>query len=303
MPSVVMVSTTLGTEGGNAEGTGIVLTSSGEILTNHHVVQDATSIQVTVLGNGQTYNATVVGYDATADVAVIQLTKASGLTAANIGDSSTVATGDVVTAIGNALGAGTPSVTSGTVVALDQSITATDAGGANPEQLNGLIQTNTPLQEGDSGGPLIDQQGHIIGMNTAIDATLSRRRQTTGSTESYAIPINTAIGIAKQIESGQQSGDVHIGGSGYLGVSMVPDLTSLSPATVAQVEPGSPAESAGMVAGDTITSIDGHNVDSASTLLSLMANYKPGDRVQVSWTDQQGATHHATVTLEAGPIR
>lgn len=246
---------------------------------------------------------TVLGYDAADDVALLQLKNASGLATLTLGDSSRVSTGDAVTAIGNALGAGTPEVTTGIVVALNQSITATDASGANPEQLDGLIQTNASLQPGDSGGPLIDGQGRVVGMNTAIDTALQRRRQPAGSSQSYAVPINKAMTIARQIESGQQSGTVHIGGSGYLGVSMTSALTSSGAAQVAAVEPGSPAESAGIAAGDIIQSLDGQTVDSSATLLSMMANRRPGDRVQVGWADQSGATHKATVTLEPGPIR
>ena len=143
-PALVDVVSTEGDQGAIAAGTGIVLTSNGTVLTNNHVIRGATSIKVTDVGNGRTYTAKVVGYDATKDVAVIQLQNASGLTTASLGDSSSVQSGDSVTALGNAGGkGGTPSVAAGTVTALNQAITASDEGsGVNSEQLTGLIETN-----------------------------------------------------------------------------------------------------------------------------------------------------------------
>ena len=170
-PGLVDVVSTLGDEQATAAGTGIVLTSNGEVLTNNHVIDGATSIKVTDIGNGRTYTAKVVGYDATQDVAVIQLQNASGLTTASLGDSSTVQTGDNVVALGNAGGkGGTPSVAAGTVTALNQSITASDEGSGNSEQLTGLIETNADIQPGDSGGSLVNSYGQVIGMDTAASS-------------------------------------------------------------------------------------------------------------------------------------
>src|SRR6516165_3122558 len=153
-PALVDVVATEGDQGAVAAGTGIVLTSDGTVLTNNHVIRSATSIKVTDVGNGRTYTAKVVGYDASKDVAVIQLQNAHGLRTAALGDSSSVRTGDSVTALGNAGGkGGTPSVASGTVTALNQSITASDELSSASEQLTGLIETNAPIQPGDSGGP------------------------------------------------------------------------------------------------------------------------------------------------------
>src|ERR1700730_6832231 len=146
-PALVDVVSTDGYQGATSAGTGIVLTSTGEILTNNHVIEGATSIKVTDIGNGQTYTATVVGYDASHDVAVIQLQGASGLTTASLGDSSSVQSGDTVVALGNAGGqGGTPSVASGTVTGLNQSITAADAASGHAEQLTGLVETNAAIQ-------------------------------------------------------------------------------------------------------------------------------------------------------------
>ena len=159
---------------GDALGTGIVLTSNGEILTNNHVINGATSVSVTDIGNGKTYKATVVGYDVSQDIAVLQLSGASGLTTASTGDSSSVSVGDSVVALGNAGGVGgTPWVAAGSVTALNQSITASDESSGSSERLTGLIETNADIQAGDSGGPLVNSHGQVIAMDTAASATTS----------------------------------------------------------------------------------------------------------------------------------
>src|SRR3984957_19817822 len=167
-PAIVDVTSTLGYQQATAKGTGMVLTSNGEILTNNHVINGATSISVTDIGNGKTYKATVVGYDESQDIAVLQLSGASGLTTASTGNSSTVGVGDSVVALGNAGGVGgTPAVAPGSVTALNQAITATDEGSGSSEQLTGLIETNAGIQAGDSGGPLVNSHGQVIGIDTA----------------------------------------------------------------------------------------------------------------------------------------
>jgi S1-C subfamily serine protease len=222
-PALVDVVSTDGYQGATSAGTGIVLSSTGEVLTNNHVVNGATSIKVTDIGNGKTYTATVVGYDASHDVAVIQLQNASGLTTASLGNSSTVQTGDSVTALGNAEGkGGTPSVAPGTVTALNQSITASDELSSVSEQLTGLIETNAPIQPGDSGGSLVNSYGQVIGMDTAAGSSnqVQGQSQSTTATQAYAIPINEAVSIAQQIESGTTSADVHIGATAFLGLEL-----------------------------------------------------------------------------------
>ena len=308
-PGIVDVNTTLAYQGGEAAGTGIVLTSNGEVLTNNHVINGATSISVTDVGNGKTYSATVVGYDVTADIAILQLKDASGLKTVTLGDSSKVQVGAAVVALGNAGGAGgTPSVSSGTVTALNQSITASDEADGSSEQLSGLIQTNAALQSGDSGGPLVDVNGSVVGIDTATSVTGGRsRRHSTGGAgsgagEAYAVPINTAMAVAKQIESGQASTEVHIGTTAFLGVEMQPTAAA-SGAVVAGVEPNTAASSAGLGAGDVITSFGGKSVDSPATLSALTAGHRAGDKVQVGWTDSSGQAHTATVTLGSGPAR
>ena len=220
-PALVDVVSTLGDQGASAAGTGIVLTSNGTVLTNNHVIRGATSIKVTDVGNGRTYTAKVVGYDASKDVAVIQLQNASGLTTANLGDSSSVQAGDAVTALGNAGGkGGTPSVATGAVTALNQGITASDEGsGVNSEQLTGLIETNADIQPGDSGGALVNSFGQVIGMNTAASSgTQFQSESGQSAAQAYAIPIDNAETIAKQVEAGQGSSTVHIGATAFLGI-------------------------------------------------------------------------------------
>jgi S1-C subfamily serine protease len=297
-PGIVDINTTLGYQNGAAAGTGIVLSADGLVLTNNHVVAGATSIGVTDVGNGQTYQASVVGYDRSEDVAVLKLAGASGLTVAPLGDSSTVNAGDSVVAIGNAGGTGgTPTAVGGSVTALDQSITAQDDSTGAAEQLTGLIEIAAAIQPGDSGGPLATTSGRIIGMDTAASAGF--RYQATGG-DGYAIPINQAVTIAKQIEAGQSSETVHIGATAFLGIQAgngaaggVPLLGVLS---------GSPAEAAGLAAGDVIQSVNGQTIDSPTTLTEVLDGFHPGDRLTVGWTDATGQAHTATVTATTGPV-
>lgn len=291
-PSVVDIYDTL--TDGEAAGTGIVLTSQGLVLTNNHVIADATSIRVQVDGTGPTYKADVLGYDTTADVALLQLDGASDLQPAPIADSSSVEVGDAVVALGNALGqGGTPDVVTGTVTGLDQSITVSDETGQNAEHLDGLIAVNAALQPGDSGGPLVNESGQVIGMDTAAYASF---RRTTGS--GYAIPIDDALAIARQIQSGSSSDDVHIGDRALLGVEIE---DSSGAAVVAAVEPSSPAADIGLAEGDTIVAVDGTTISDGASLRSALDPYHPGDRVTLSWTDGSGQRHQAQATLTDGP--
>ena len=324
-PALVDVVSTEGDQGATAAGTGIVLTSNGEVLTNNHVIRGATSIKVTDVGNGRTYTAKVVGYDASRDVAVIQLQNASGLTTANLGDSSSVQAGDTVTALGNAGGkGGTPSVATGAVTALNQSITASDEGsGANSEQLTGLIETNADIQPGDSGGALVNSYGQVIGMNTAASSgTQFQSESGQSAAQAYAIPIDQAESIAKQIEAGQGSSTVHIGATAFLGIETDGSNSgsgsgdsggfggfggqgdgsgTSNGVTIAGTLSGSAAASAGLTAGDTITSVGGQAVSSTSDIQQALVKYHPGDKISVNWVDQSGQAQTATVTLASGP--
>ena len=322
--ALVDIVSTDGYQGAVSAGTGMVLTSTGEILTNNHVIDGATSIKVTVVSTQKTYTAKVVGTDPTADVAVIQLVNASGLKTLPIGDSSAVKVGQSVVATGNAGGdGGEPSVVTGTVTALDQDITASAGEGTDAEQLTGLIETNAAVVAGDSGGALATAAGKVIGMNTAAAVSNGTDRMTNASTateaQSYAIPIATALSIANRIETGQASSTIHIGSHGFLGIALADESASAgtgygqfggyagqdpfgdsgttSGVTVGGIVSSGPAEAAGLQAGDVITSVDGTAVDSATTLNSIMAATKPGQKVTVNWTDTSGQAQTATVTL------
>ena len=319
-PAVVDIYTTLGYQGAQGAGTGIVLTANGEILTNNHVIDGATSIKVTDVGNGRTYQANVAGYDSSHDVAVLQLVGASGLTTAHIGDSGSLKVGQAVVAVGNAGGAGgTPSAAGGSITALNQTITASDQLDGTSESLSNLIETNANVQSGDSGGPLVDTSGRVIGMDTAAATGYSLQSALGATSQAYAIPINQAISIADQIESGRASSTVHIGSTAFLGVMISSSSSpysggstsfgsgsdgsgsSTAGAAVANVVSGGAADRAGLVAGDVITSIDGSSVTSPDSLSGIIAADRPGQRISITWTGTDGASHTATATLQSGP--
>ena len=323
-PGLVDINTTLGYSQEQAAGTGIVLTSNGVILTNNHVINGATKISVTDVGNQKTYTAKVVGYDRSHDIAVLQLQNASGLQTAPT-DTSNASVGENVVGVGNAGGTGgTPSAAGGTVTALNQSITASDEGDGTSEQLHGLIETNADIQPGDSGGALVNTSGQVIGVDTAASAGFSF--QTNGQsqgTQGFAIPINTALSVARQIEAGNSSSTVHIGETAFLGVEINPQGgtgnsgsggfgsffggnsgntgSSVSGASVAGVVTNEPAQEAGIAQGDTITSLGGKTIGSANDLTDAMLTYHPGDKVSIGWTDGSGQNHTATVQLSSGP--
>jgi S1-C subfamily serine protease len=297
---VVDINTVINYGAEEAAGTGIVLSTNGEILTNNHVIDGATSIKVTIVSTGKSYTATVVGDDPTDDVAVLQLSGASGLATAKLGDSSSVAVGNTVTAVGNAGGTGgTPSAATGSVTALNQSITATDEGGGNSENLTGMIEINADIQAGDSGGPLYSTSGSVVGIDTAASSQ-SFNSTTTG----FAIPINKALSIAKQIESGTETSTIHIGPTAFLGVELGSGAASSfgsNGATISGVVDGSAAQQAGLAAGDTITAVNGQSVSSATDLSTALAAFQPGQKVTLTWVDSSGQSHSATVTLGSGP--
>ncbi|HEX4863227.1 MAG TPA: trypsin-like peptidase domain-containing protein [Acidimicrobiales bacterium] len=300
-PAIVDINVTFSYQSAQGAGTGIVLTPNGEILTNNHVIEGATSIQVTDVGNGRTYSATVVGYESSADIAVLQLSGASGLATAKFGDSSALQNGQTVVAIGNAGGVGgTPSSSAGTVTGLDRSITASDQLSGTEEQLSGLIETNAGIQSGDSGGALTNTAGQVLGMITAGSATDSFGAGGTG--QGYAIPINLATSVAKQIEKGQSGTTVHVGPTAFLGVLIsASDQSTASGAAIGGVVSGGPAAQAGLSAGDTITSIAGSPVTSASALSTALSPLSPGTTVRVGWTDANGQAHVTSVQLATGP--
>jgi S1-C subfamily serine protease len=217
------------------------------------------------------------------------------------------------------------------VTALNQSITAQDQGDGTSEQLSGLIETNANIQAGDSGGALVNTSGQVIGVDTAASGgtTFQFNGQGQGN-QGFAIPINQALSIARQIEAGNGSSTIHIGTTAFLGVEISPNGSSSnsgsgngsgngsgpfggnsgntgnsgssgSGATVAGVVTNGPAQEAGLAQGDVITSLGGKTINSADDLTKDMSAYHPGDKVQVAWTDANGQTHTATAQLSSGP--
>jgi S1-C subfamily serine protease len=301
---VVVIDTNLGYQGSAAAGTGMVLSSSGEVLTNNHVIKGATTIRIVVPDTGRSYPAKVVGYDVSEDVALLQAQHASKLKTISLGDSSSLDLGQAVTALGNAGGTGSLTTATGTITGLGKTITASDAG-SDSEQLSGLIETDAGVRPGDSGGPLLNQSGEAIGMDTAA-STGSPFASETGN-DAYAIPIDKAVAIAQQIESGEQSATVHIGGTAFLGVEVESADAAYGygdgGAAVASVVPDAPADSAGLATGDVITAIDGQTVSSPSDVSSIVLTQRPGATVNVAYTDSYGTTQTATVTLGNGPAQ
>jgi S1-C subfamily serine protease len=303
-PAVVDIVATLGGEGAESAGTGIVLTSSGEVLTNNHVIDGATSIHVTDVGNGETYTATVTGYDVTRDVAVLKLSGASGLATASIGKAAGVSVGQKVVAIGNAGGrGGDPSVATGQVTGLNAAITAVDEGSGSSERLTAMIRTDADIQPGDSGGPLLNTAGQVIGINTAAGS--AKAQTSADGVQAFAIPISRAVNIAGQIESGTASATVHIGATAFLGIGVSSQSglggSTASGAQVAGIVAGTAAARAGITAGDTITGVAGKTVTSPTGLRNEMTTLHPGQRVTVTWVSQSGQQQSASVVLGSGP--
>lgn len=313
-PSIVDVTSTLASQGSEAAGTGMVLTAAGEILTNNHVVQGATSIVVKISNGFRSFPAHVVGTDVVHDVAVVQAEGASGLPVAPLGNSLQVSVGDGVVAIGNALNRpGPPAVTEGSITGVGLSITVQNDGGV-AEQLSNLFEITAQLEPGNSGGPLFDAAGRVIGMNTAAT---TGSNASSSSSDGFAIPINDAIGIVHQIEHSPGTRTANPGTPGYLGIAFEfngsatdgahapaghgSSRASRAGALVVGVQPGSPAERAGLVAGDDIVSVDGQTITSAANFTQLIGAKQAGDTIQIGWIDQQGINHSAAVQLAGRP--
>jgi S1-C subfamily serine protease len=353
-PSLVVISTTQQYDSIAAAGTGMVLDSSGLVLTNNHVIAGATRITATSPVTGKSYPATVVGYDKTGDIALIQLHGASGLKPVQVGNSTAVRTGQAVVALGNAEGQGSIIPAAGQVTATNQTITASDQGSTtSTETLHGMIQVNAHIVAGDSGGPLVDSAGQVIGMDTAGNSvTLPGQQQAAG----FAIPVNTALAVARQIAAGHASAVVTIGYPPFLGI-FTGSGTSADPQVQAQQqEPGlgfgdgfggfgfggfgfgpsnqpspscytsntglavpqniapahsgtlidgvicdSPAATAGITAGSVITAVNGQPAGSPAHLTSILARFRPGETISLTWVSPAGQTASSSIRLAAGP--
>ena len=332
-PGVVIINTTLQYDSEQAAGTGMVINSSGLVLTNNHVIEDSTSVTATVPATGKTYPATVLGYDKTGDIALIRLRGASGLTTVPIANSSAVKAGEAVVALGNAGGQNSVTVATGQVTALDQTVTASDeAGATTSETLHGMFQTNADIVAGDSGGPLAGAGG-VIGMDTAGNDA-GYQEQAVG----YAIPVNTALSVARQIAAGRASSAVAIGyppfvgifvgsgsdsstqdqaqqaqqqyGSGGSSACSASNAGLTAPSTIAPVNSGvlvdgticgGPANQAGLTGGAVITAVNGLSTGSPDRLSVVLARFHPGDTISVTWVSPAGQRTTSSIRLAAGP--
>lgn len=283
----------------SAAGTGIIVTGDGYILTNKHVIDGANKINV-VLDDGTTYeDVKLVTVDPLNDVAYLKIPDVSGLKAATLGDSKTIHVGQQVIAIGNALGQYQNTVTAGIISGTGRSITATDNSGSMSESLSDMIQTDAAINSGNSGGPLVNAAGEVIGINTATSSTAENM--------GFAIPISSVKGMLNQlIETGEAS-------RAYIGVYSVeitPDVAKeynlpvsagaylYNSAKYSAVVSGSPADKAGLKDKDIIVAVNGVKVGTAGSLSSLIGEYKPGDTVQLT-VYRNGSETAINVTLGA----
>ena len=266
-----------------AAGTGVVVSADGYVLTNKHVIDGANTITV-VMHDGTTYeNATVAVTDPLNDIAFVKINGVSDLKAATLGDSKTITAGQQVVAIGNALGQYQNSVTSGIISGTGRSLTATDSSGSMSEQLNDMIQTDAAINSGNSGGPLINAAGEVIGINTATSAS--------GENVGFAIPIASVKGMLSQLVSSGKAERAYVG---VYSVDITPDYAKkynlpvitgtyiYSSQSYSAILSGSPAAKAGLHDKDIITAVNGVKIGSAGSLSTLIGEYKPGDTVSLT---------------------
>jgi S1-C subfamily serine protease len=313
------VDTTLKYNDETAEGTGMVLTSTGLVLTNNHVIDEGTSVTATLVETGKTYTATVVGYDSTDDVALLQLQGASGLKTVSVANSNTAKVGEQVLALGNAEGrGGLPATAPGQITGLHETINAGDSSNsAITETLHDMLRTNAGIEEGDSGGPMVNASGQVLGMDTAANTSNASEFGGTSQTTGFAIPINNALTIARNIDDDKASSTVHIGLAGFMGVGVdnISDANEClsgsgfsgnvggytppvsSGALVCNVYPGTPASGSGLAPGDVIVAVDGQTVSNETELTNIMAGDHPGDTVNVTYYDTNGGKHTANFAL------
>ena len=282
----------------SAAGTGIIVTEDGYILTNKHVVNGASRATV-VLDDGTTYeNVEVAVTDPLNDIAFLKIKDVSGLAAATLGDSKTISVGQQVIAIGNALGLYQNTVTSGIVSGTGRSVTASDGTSSGTETLTDMIQTDAAINSGNSGGPLVNAAGEVIGINTATSAN--------GENMGFAIPISSAKGMLEQLKATGKAQRTYLGVYSIEITSEVAKNYNLpvnegvylySPSSYSAIVSGSPAAKAGLQDKDIITKVNDTKVGAAGSLANLIGEYKPGDTVQLT-VIRDGKEMAVNVTLE-----
>lgn len=281
---------TIGYQSGLAAGTGMIITRSGEVVTNNHVISGATKFKVVNVSTHHRYTATVVGYSVSRDIAVLQLANASNLRTIKLDRSFPLKVGQPVVARGNAEGrGGTPKTARGQIIALHQQIVAQDETG-DSETLNDTIATDAPVVPGYSGGPLEDARGRAIGMVTA--------GSTSGPHRGFAIPIKQALQLAHRITTGKSNSVVHVGPTAFLGVTLE---SNSDEAEIHAVVPGKAADEAGLAAGDVITSLDGKPISSPTDLRQAVLALVPDKAVSIGWTDTSDVPQAGTITPTSGP--
>lgn len=270
-PSVVTITsiTEGGTSPGRATGTGIVITSDGDILTNDHVVDGADKVSVLFAGDTEPTPATVLAVDVGNDLALIHVDK-TGLTPAVFADPNSIDIGDEVVAVGFALDLdGGPTVTRGIVSALNRTIVSGDGA------LDGLIQTDTAISSGNSGGPLVNTRGQVIGINTAVFQSSS---EVAANNVGFSISVAEALPVIEELRA-QANGQART--EGYLGVSVLDRNDGGLGAMIAEVSPGSPADLAGMKVDDVVIQADGSPVDGQPALVAAIRDKSPGDSIKI----------------------
>lgn len=291
-PAAVEIDTRIDYQGATANGTGFVIGSGGEVITNFHVVQGADAITANV--GGQRYPAVLLGFDRTHDIALLQIQGAPPLPTVPLGNSSSVVIGEPVVAIGNHDGTNGVYVRSpGQVTELGRDLPVEDAFTGNKEMLTDLIGVAADVRAGDSGGPLVNAAGQVIGVIVA--ATVTFRMAPAG--EGFAIPINTALGVANQVRSGVPTDAVHIGPPTLLGVGVSAANQSDTGLILNDVMLDGPAYAAGLIAGDVLLSVDGNPINSATALTAVLDRHYSGDVVDLVWIDQSGIQRDGKATL------
>lgn len=296
-PAVVGIDATLA-GGAHSYASGMLLTSAGEVLTNNNAIAGATAIAVRA-GDGKTYAATVRGYDISDDVAVLGLGGASGLPTINLGDAATVSVGDPIVAVGRIAGTNEVTRQPGSVTALHRQIAAGDANDpAGIETLHDIMQLDAPTRPSGSGGPIIDAGGKVIAMSTAASAGRLFNGQSAVTT--FAILIDTVVGVADRVDAGASTATVHVGPTAVLGVAVISASGGAS-ARIVGVQPGGPAAAAGLVPNAVIVSVDDATIATAADLDTTLSRHRPGEVVHVDWADTTGTFHTSDVRLASGP--